>query len=729
MRRASSRRCHPEPNCNAEPEPQPPPPNCPTRFYPPPPPPPPPRNWGCKTALRRAALAFLLAAIITLAGGLLGGPTPPVSAGTLAVSAVAIQSSSGTDTQYHTGDAITIRVTFGTETITAHTGATITIDVGGVNRTAAVADVASGGTNAYVDFTYRVVDSDRDTDGITVAAGTLGGSYTHTDAHTSVAFTQTVAASASHRVNVDVTNYDSDGDGLIEIENLHQLNAIRYDPDGNGQVAAGNAVAYATAFPGRSHFHGCPDTADADTDPGPCIGYELNADLNFDTDGNGIVGAGDDYPNWTPISSYTTTFNGNGHTITNLTINYSIGGTVSNVGLFAVVTGGGTIANVGLPGVNITSTFTGTGEHRVGSLVGFIRGTIRNCYVTGAISTSAVASLNITSAGGLAGYMGQWGNFTGSASRLDASWAAVNVAVTSSSNAGGGAGGDAAGGLLGKLLGNAATPADVTTSYARGTVTSGRSGSHIGGLIGRTEGSNYRVTAGYWDTTTSGLSSSAGGSGVVGRTTAQLQSPTGYGASSGDTFYGWNIDVDGVTGSDDPWDFGTSSQYPALKYGGHNLVVQGRTVDYDVDDDGLIDISNLAQLDAVRYDLDGNGVPTDLNAYLLAFPNRDTSVVGRMGCELTDHDTMPITPNLATCTGYELMADLDFDTDGSGSVGAGDDYPNWVPIGSNTSPYTTAFNGNGHTISNMTINTSDVGQVGLFGSANGGTLENVGCSM
>ena len=669
---------------------------------------------------------MLLAAITILAGGMLGGPTPPASAGTLAVSAVAIQSSAGTDTQYHTGDAITIRVTFGTETITAHTGATITIDVGGVNRTAAVADVASGGTNAYVDFTYRVVDSDRDTDGITVAAGTLGGSYTHTDAHTSVAFTQTVSASASHRVNVDVTNYDSDGDGLIEIENLHQLNAIRHDPDGNGQVAAGNAVAYATAFPGRSHFHGCPDTADADTDPGPCIGYELNADLNFDTDGNGIVGAGDDYPNWTPISSYTTTFNGNGHTITNLTINYSIGGTVSNVGLFAVVTGGGTIANVGLPGVNITSTFTGTGEHRVGSLVGFIRGTIRNCYVTGAISTSAVASANISSAGGLAGYMGQWGSGTGSASRLDASWAAVNVAVTSSSTAGGGAAGDAAGGLVGRLLGNATTPTDVTTSYARGTVTSGRGGSHIGGLIGRTEGSNYRVTASYWDTTTSGLSSSAGGSGVVGRTTAQLQSPTGYGATTSDTFYGWNIDVDGVTGSDDPWDFGSSSQYPALKYGGHNLVVQGRTVDYDVDDDGLIDISSLAQLDAVRYDLDGNGVPTDLNAYLLAFPNRDTSVIGRMGCELTDHDTMPITPNLATCTGYELIADLDFDTDGSGSVGAGDDYPNWVPIGSNASSYTAAFNGNGHTISNMTINTSDVGQVGLFGHANGGTLENVG---
>ena len=68
--------------------------------------------------------------------------------------------------------------------------------------------------------------------------------------------------------------------------------------------------------------------------------------------------------------------------------------------------------------------------------------------------------------------------------------------------------------------------------------------------------------------------------------------------------------MDGVTGDDDPWDFGTGNQYPALKYGGFNIAVQGRPgrpADYD-DNDGLIDIRNLAQLDAVRYDLDGDGV-------------------------------------------------------------------------------------------------------------------------
>ena len=36
-------------------------------------------------------------------------------------------------------------------------------------------------------------------------------------------------------------------------------------------------------------------------------------------------------------------------------------------------------------------------------------------------------------------------------------------------------------------------------------------------------------------------------------------------------------------------------------------VLPTTTVDYDTDDDGLIEISNLAQLDAVRHDLNGSG--------------------------------------------------------------------------------------------------------------------------
>ena len=685
---------------------------------------------------------------------MLAGPPPPASATTLAVSAIAIQSSAGADTQYHAGDDIVIRVTFGTETITAHTGATITIDVGGENRTATAADVASGGANAYVDFTYTVTDSDRDTDGISVAAGIAVGTYTHTDPHTNIAFTQTVAASTSHRVNVDVTNYDTDGDGLIEINSLAQLNAIRYDLDGNGQPAAASISNYAAAFPARSQSHGCPDTAaDSDTDPGPCLGYELTADLDFDTNGDGSVNASDAYPNWTPIgadaTSYSANFNGNGHIIANLTINQSITtGAAAHAGLFASVAGG-TIANVGLPDVDITASFSDIGTQQAGTLVGLIRGTVRNSYATGTLSVSApTGNYVVTSAGGLVGYMGQWGNDAGPASRLDASWAAVNISVTSSSSSGGGtAGGDAVGGLVGRLLGNAPTPTDVTTSYARGTGTSARSGSQVGGLIGVATGSNWRVTTSYWDTTSSSLSSSSGGSGVVARTTAQLQSPTDYGDTASDTFYGWNINVDGNTntgdadGNDDPWDFGTASQYPVLKYASHDFAAQGRPFDYDADNDGLIEITTLAQLDAIRHDLDGNGDPAGaagIAAFRKAFPHRVRSVAGRMGCQPTDHDSMPSTPDRATCTGYELMADLDFDTNGDGNVNSSDDYPNWAPIGGithaswaavNASDYTATFEGNGRSISNLYINRAidnnvEYTVVGLFAGVSG-TIRNV----
>ena len=40
-----------------------------------------------------------------------------------------------------------------------------------------------------------------------------------------------------------------------------------------------------------------------------------------------------------------------------------------------------------------------------------------------------------------------------------------------------------------------------------------------------------------------------------------MLAPTGY-----DGIYSsWNVDVDGVPGADDPWDFGTSLDYPVLR--------------------------------------------------------------------------------------------------------------------------------------------------------------------
>ena len=126
--------------------------------------------------------------------------------------------------------------------------------------------------------------------------------------------------------------------------------------------------------------------------------------------------------------------------------------------------------------------------------------------------------------------------------------------------------------------------------------------------------------------------------------------------------------------------------------------------DYDQDDDGLIEVINLAQLNAIRWDLDGDGSSTK-TGYADAFP---TAASG-MGCPVS------------VCTGYELTTDLDFDTGGSGLVDAADDHWNdgagWEPIGGSTNNFSATFHGNGNTISNLLINRGSSNEVGLFGDA------------
>ena len=125
-------------------------------------------------------------------------------------------------------------------------------------------------------------------------------------------------------------------------------------------------------------------------------------------------------------------------------------------------------------------------------------------------------------------------------------------------------------------------------------------------------------------------------------------------------------------------------------------------MDYDADDDGLIEVADLAQLNAIRWDLDGDGVASDAG-YATAFPDAPAD----MGCPDTG------------CTGYELMADLDLDTDGSGTVDAADDYWNegsgWAPLGDSTTAFTATFNGNGQAITHLFISRGTTDYVGLFG--------------
>ena len=99
---------------------------------------------------------------------------------------------------------------------------------------------------------------------------------------------------------------------LIDITTLEQLNAVRWDPDGDGTPSIANeAPDYEAAF---------PDAADRPCEDG-CTGYELTTDLDFEGS-DYATGARVGYPS----KSSPRLFDGNGHTISNLFINMVVNG-------------------------------------------------------------------------------------------------------------------------------------------------------------------------------------------------------------------------------------------------------------------------------------------------------------------------------------------------------------------------------------------------------------------
>lgn len=126
-------------------------------------------------------------------------------------------------------------------------------------------------------------------------------------------------------------------------------------------------------------------------------------------------------------------------------------------------------------------------------------------------------------------------------------------------------------------------------------------------------------------------------------------------------------------------------------------LVQAST-DVDIDNDGLIEISTLEQLDLMRYDLAGTSL------------NGDST-----GCPATG------------CNGYELVADLDFDTNGNGVADEGDlfwnDGKGWTTVFVNYKPFTAVLDGNGHVISNLFIRGQYEG--GVFDYLKGATIKNI----
>ena len=460
-----------------------------------------------------------------------------------------------------------------------------------------------------------------------------------------------VVSTTTHATSPATVDYDADDDGLIEITTLAQLHAVRYDLDGNGQVASGDETAYDTAFSEAEDNMGCNETAatisSQNTGNPACTGYELAANLDFNT--GQAVRTDDTYYNsgqgWLPIgatagsatsSPYTAEFDGVTYKISNLYIDRSGSTTVAHAGLFAELGSAADVKNLSLEGVSVAVTTNPTAttpaDVYAGGIAGKSSGDIAGSYALGSVKAvqsentannnekhayagglvgnnagaivssysradvtaeqlSTTASLS-ASAGGIAGHQDTGGSITASFSTGDIT-AESRSAANGDSYAGGLLGYQhagsvkaayshayaeaktssaaatatlAAGGLVGHIQGGS-----VTASYSTGapTTTGGVTPTvREGGLAGYKHSTGVTDTDNYWDTTTSGITATGAG---TGKTTSELKTPTDYAPPTRarhDIYEDWEIDLDTtLTGTQDPWDFGTASQYPVLKYG------------------------------------------------------------------------------------------------------------------------------------------------------------------
>jgi filamentous hemagglutinin family protein len=217
--------------------------------------------------------------------------------------------------------------------------------------------------------------------------------------------------------------------------------------------------------------------------------YTLGNDIDA-TNTDGASGIWNPATGFSPVGAtvtpgFTGTFDGQGHTITNLTIiettqnpqslQYVDQETDGAVGLFGFVGSAGTLQNVNLANVNVT----GGNGMEVGALAGDMAGTVVNASSSGHVTVGALDSEEGSDArgGGLIGEL------------------EGTLQTSSSSATVTGGSGALVGGLVGEAMGPSADVNAVATgSFATGNVVGG-AGSTAGGFVGF--GSDFTVSYSY----------------------------------------------------------------------------------------------------------------------------------------------------------------------------------------------------------------------------------------
>ncbi|MFC3679136.1 hypothetical protein [Bacterioplanoides pacificum] len=583
------------------------------------------------------------------------------------------------------------------------------------------------------------------------------------------------------------SDYDLDNDGLIEINDLADLDEIRNNLDGSSLYASSD---------------GCPAEG--------CNGFELTTDLDFDTNGDGTITELDDYWNrgegWLPIgdssNKFSAIFDGSYHTIDNFHFNRS----TSNVGLF------GEIDNAKIRRLRVDGSITGRSE------VGLIVGEASNSALSELIAYGeATATYTL---GGIAGDIKNSTLFASAAHiRLSSNWVGALVGRTdqdstleavyaTGSISHGSAGG--AGGFINSGRSNTTIKNSYTAVHLDGL-----SKAAIAYIRGR--GVNSHWVTDYINTTRLGASSKISNGG--GFSLAELTCPTtANNTDCADTELYSEWETSTYEDGSPVWDFGTGQQLPALIWNGaiirdtdndgildedddfpHNYAAykdsdndgypdfwtagcntecqnsSGLTVDHlpyniaasldadadnqpeawnsscnqtcqqnsglvidaspndrnnkngsdltdnddnddgqidaDADSNGLIEISTLEQFRAIRFQ--SNGAGRRLSGY---------GEIDSSGCPLAIIDGYP----KAQCIGYELVNDLDFDTNNNGKFDHGDSFWNDSKGFVKIPALHGILEGNGFKIRNLTIHSTEPYEnVAIFGELSNAEIRNL----
>ncbi|CAG7651327.1 hypothetical protein PAESOLCIP111_06294 [Paenibacillus solanacearum] len=425
--------------------------------------------------------------------------------------------------------------------------------------------------------------------------------------------------------------------------------------------------------------------------------YRLDVNLNLD----GV-------PSWAPIGDwssnpFTGVFDGNGHTISNLTIDTGGAGT-SNRGLFGYISNA-EIRNVGLVNVKINA---GTGDN-IGGLVAFSESsTIEYVYVTGTVAGDE-------SVGGVAGYTS--GN---PSDAIRSSYSAVKATGTVN-----------VGGLIGKKEGFGT----IISSYYNSDLTSGSAG---GAPLTEANMKSSSYFTG-WDFTDNDGDESEWG--ILEGMTYPMHRKT-FDRITLDTL---EVTVGSGPNTGDPVELEPVFSSDRLTYLGHlpnavdkvTLSVNAQGSVASIDGGGgtateTIDLIEGANTILIKVSSAGTAVPAPCagpctlpDPYVLEY----TLQLSREDGSTYPHSISTAEQLAAIGTGvtdgyqlgdhYILMNDIDLSGYLSPSGWGYNGAKGWEPIGDAAHPFTGTFDGNGHVIRNLFIDRENEDDIGFFGVASG----------